>query len=323
MLSCIVVASLLQHSFTARLVDRGHGDLGLQVRTSRGLQTYPNFWLPNLRPRNGLAFNLRDDNKFKFQGHVFVGRGDHLVDQTTGQQLAMPAERPKFDNAMMFRCKGAISLGKTMLWMFAWDSIEVSLEPSAAPTIYEVALRRGKPVILRQTVAPGLNGYVWTCKVDGQGDHMYFASPQTGIAFNIRSWQVEASTDGWGQTVASTGHVFWSDKGRLLRWNYNKRAWDLTRITDMGDLLGGAQFGREEVLEFSAGLMVVSSGATIPYPKDQRGNPVAQFSRAFYIPGVGMGLVTNPNVHDAGIVVDLPNLHTVGRIVSSLKGITT
>src|SRR5579871_65289 len=132
----------------------------------------------------------------KFKGHRFVASGSTILDAATGARVELPHTDPPALQLPGFRLKGAAAAGDHMLWIFAWDDGDVSLEPSSEVLAYEVGLENNHPVVVRTTELPALTGInTYMCGVRHENDFLLVSSSDRFVDLDMKEWKPVASAE--------------------------------------------------------------------------------------------------------------------------------
>lgn len=213
-------------------------------------------------------------NGVVIQGHRLKAVGTSLIDVATGQRVDIVRPKESRPDEPSLRSKGAIAMVDRVLWIFASDLVEVSLEPSIRVFAFEVADRNGRPSILRTAELPGLLGYDSGIYAIRHGNDVLLANMGGKcIDFNLKQWSQVSSAQP-SVVFSSAGHAYRADLGKLSEWSFSRRAWEYIRNVDLGGLFGVTKLGQDELLTFNHGLMLAKSGQSYPYPPNYRGDPI-------------------------------------------------
>lgn len=129
-------------------------------------------------------------------------------------------EPPRYDGhyGPEFRFNSAIALNDKMLWCFAWDNTEASIEPSFLVYAYEVGLEKGKLKLLRRTELTKFGG-MSTGLRKISGNSALFGSVGKVAQLDLRTWKVVNTWDGNLIPAASGRTYMQSEKGDVFEWN--------------------------------------------------------------------------------------------------------
>ena len=211
------------------------------------------------------------------------------------------------------RCLGGASLGKTMIWMFAWKNFDVQLDPAVLVTAFEVGFSDGHLKILRKSNVPGMVGY-GSCGIFRQNNQLLLTNKSQNLSvFDLDSWK----------EVACSESTYLSPSGRIYRisdshlsTSIDGLAWKELRKVDLGYLYAVHSFGKDDVLEFDSSLMLAKSGRTYKFESKKINGQQPQI---FVHQKLGVGAVWNTystRLETVGIWLD-PTFQTQVPILGS------
>lgn len=241
----------------------------------------------------------------KFAGVTFKPEGEVLIDTKTGQRLAIPHRAAPTGTGMYspaFRCKAAVSLGKTMLWVWAWDNMDASIEPSFIMIANEIGYENGKLKVLRQTELPGACGYL--PKIGPRyGDRILIGSTDKTATLDLKEWRQIAAEEGAFMTPES-GSSYRLDGNKLWAWGKRDHDWRFVREANLHYAEGAFTCRSGDLLLFKNGVMAASTGKVYTYPTTERGDPA--LTHLFFDPELGVAVVWYSGVFskDVGILLD-------------------
>lgn len=210
-----------------------------------------------VRMRNDLLesgeanFTLPD---LKFKGQTFSAKGEAVVNVKTGDRLAIPRDNPpQYDGNYrpVFRFKSSVALKDTMLWCFAWDNADASMEPSFLVYAYEVGLVKGKLKLLRQSELSNFGG-MGTQVMKVQGDLALFWAVGKVVKFDLKGWRILESWTGNVLSAPSGRTYMQLEKGSVLEWDkagkWKEKSAPVDYIGNVYTLNGSDVFGGKGVL---------------------------------------------------------------------------
>lgn len=216
------------------------------------------------QPLGGHGGDYLGREHLDFRGNRFEPSGNRVRNSKTLQSVELQSVKPPWDN-IVFRYKGAMSLGDRMLWMYAWDSPEVSLEPSGKVEAYEIAIRDGRMAVLRQAVLPGAVGYAWGIAAKRFGDFMLFQVGDRISVFDLKQWREIGSTPD-GSTIAPSGQAYWWAEGKLRSWDTKSNAWKDLRNDDCGPVLAAYPSAGDDLLHCERRWILARRGTRLEFP---------------------------------------------------------
>lgn len=241
-----------------------------------------------------------------FQGQRFIPEGHAIVNAKTGDRLDVPYDPPpQYEGlyAPAFRVKNATNLGKSMLWCWAWDNMDASLDPSVWFTAYEVGLEKGRLKLLRRIDLPGVVGIGATLNRVVNGIAL-FSTVESVTAFDTASWQRIGYWQG-RPFESGTGRLYLqTPDGSVSQWNVKGR-WE-QKSGPLAGIDNVWTVGGHDVLLLRNGLHNLATKASYRFPE-----PLSNYripAEVIADPKVGIGVVwqyrtANEN-EGAGVILD-------------------
>lgn len=280
LIAAMVVASSVQSAASATVVFDKHHHPSILLR--KGGKTYK----LEEQPLGGHGGDYLGREHLDFKGNRFEPSGNRIRNSKTGQSVELQSVKPPWDG-ILFRFKGAMSLGDRMLWVYAWDSPEVSLEPSGKVEAYEITFRDGKLNVVRQAELPGAVGYAWGIAAKRYGNSVLFQVGDRISTFDIHRWREVGSTPN-GSTIAPSGQAYWWTDGTLKAWNPKSNGWKDLRKDDCGPILAAYPAAGDDLLHCSEHWILARRGTRLEFPAGYS-ETKPENCQMFVAPKVGIG----------------------------------
>lgn len=268
-------------------------------------------------PHGGDAISRAPQEGLVVRGTRYEAKGSRIVNALTGQSIEIPSQPLEgYDAPYAFRCKAALDLGKSMLWVFAWDGFDTSLEPSAKVEAFEVVERSGELKVLRRAELPGAGGYAWGLMSKRYGQKLLLSQPEGKITvFDLSAWREIRSLDlAGGAVISPSGNVYgWKD-GELIAWDQRSEGWKTLRKDDCGPILGLIQTGFDDMLVCKERLVLAQRENSYALPPGARGYAGSDY-RLFLKKKVCIGVVWGGPSGTIGVVLDPATLKPITPIV--------
>ena len=222
------------------------------------------------------------------QGDLYREKEGRLVNERTKQFVALPLmEAPKYEGlyAPMLHSQGGINLGKSIMWIYTWNNMDVQLDPAVLVMAFEVAVEKGKLKVLRTAEIPSLRGYGG---VGGfrRGNTLILGGVRNLSVFDLSTWK---EIEGYaGTTLLSSSGKSYRIENQFLSVSQDGIFWKPLRKLDSTFIYAAHPNGDDDLLEFRASIMLAKTGQEFRYESKVINGQQPQI---FVHPTLGIGVV--------------------------------